>query len=91
MKLEDVDARERESKAKWHYARAGKHPAASLSKGIKQDYEAQLLRRGVKDSQGEHTPVGRKEDPYRQQPHYGTEEGSPSAGTKVLHGFAFRD
>jgi hypothetical protein len=58
--VEFYDARERKSKAAWHYANAGKRRGASLSKGIKNDYEAELLKRGVKDSNGKQLPL-RKE------------------------------
>lgn len=50
--VEYYDALERKRKAEWHYKRAGKTQGASLSKGIKHDYESELLRRGVKDSNG---------------------------------------
>src|SRR5882757_2016643 len=59
--VEYYDALERERKAKWHYKLTGKNRSASLSKGIKHDYESQLLKRGVKDSNGNQTPL-RKED-----------------------------
>lgn len=57
MKLEEIDARERRRKAKWHAARAGTNKNASFSKMIHHDYEAELLERGVKDSQGNQTPM----------------------------------
>lgn len=65
---EFYDARERDSKAKWHYDRAGKQKHASLKKGVENDYQSQLLKRGVKDSDGNQKPLERKEDPYRQKP-----------------------
>ena len=74
-------AREADSKAKWHYDRAGKQRGASLSKGIKADYESELLKRGVKDASGEHLPFPRSS---------GT-ESQPDRPTRILHGFAFRD
>lgn len=55
--VEFYDARERQRKADWHYRNAGKRKDASLGKGIKQDYEAELLRRGVKDSNGRQKPL----------------------------------
>lgn len=83
-------AREADSKAKWHYDRAGKQRGASLSKGIKADYESELLKRGVKDASGEHKPLERKTDPYKQERFVYDHEDPASSGTKVLHGFAFR-
>lgn len=59
--VEYYDALERKRKADWHYKRAGKTQGASLSKGIKHDYEAELLKRGVKDSNGNQKSL-RKED-----------------------------
>lgn len=57
--LEDVDAREHRSKEKWHYSRVGnnKVKGASLARGIHHGYQAELLERGVKDSQGNQTPM----------------------------------
>lgn len=60
--VEFYDARERKAKAKWHYDRAGKQRGASLSKGIKHDFEAELLKRGVKDSNGNQTPLRKEEE-----------------------------
>lgn len=65
---EFYDARERDSKAKWHYDRAGKQRGASLAKGIDNDYQSELLKRGVKDSSGNSKPLERKTDPYKQKP-----------------------
>jgi len=52
-----VDAKERRKKAKWHADRAGKMPGAKLSKSIAENYQAELLERGVKDSQGNQKPL----------------------------------
>ena len=81
MNLEDVDAREHRSKEKWHAARVGKHRNASLAKVGHHSYQAELLERGVKDSQGEHTPM-----PARPQ----ESGGGPSGSPRLLTGFAFK-
>lgn len=60
--VEHYDALERDRKAKWHYKRAGKTQGASLSKGIKHDFESQLLKRDVKDSNGNQTPLRKEEE-----------------------------
>lgn len=65
--VEFYDAREKKSKAKWHYDRAGKQKGASLSKGIKNDYEAELLRRGVKDSNGKQLPLRKEEEELQER------------------------
>lgn len=59
--VEYYDAKNRERKRDWHYKRVGKNKNASFKAGIKNDYEAELLKRGVKDSNGNQTPL-RKED-----------------------------
>lgn len=85
-------AREADSKSKWHYDRAGKQRGASLSKGIKADYESELLKRGVKDASGEQKPLERKVDSTRQQPMGHTRllnVGHDDPNVKT--GFAFRD
>lgn len=87
---EFYDAREKDSKAKWHYDRAGKQRGASLSKGIKADYESELLKRGVKDASGNQKPLTPKKNRYEQVPFVHDDEDPKSAGTKILHGFAFR-
>lgn len=87
---EFYDARERDSKAKWHYDRAGKQRGASLKKGIENDYQSELLKRGVKNASGEHLPLERKTDSMKQTPFVHDHEDPASAGTKILHGFAFR-
>lgn len=90
--VEFYDAREKDSKAKWHYDRTGKQRGASLSKGIKADYESELLRRGVKDSDGNQKPLERKESPNKQQPLNHTRllnVGHDDPNVKT--GFAFRD
>lgn len=67
--VEFYDERERRSKSNWHYNNAGKRRGASLSKAVSNDYEAELLKRGVKDSNGDHKPIERKaSDPHKQQP-----------------------
>lgn len=88
------------SKEKWHYARVGTGMPASLSKGIKHGYEAELKERGVHDKFGNTTPIGRKED-HSQQPmnftkvlNVGHDDPNVKTGAKVdlrSHGFAFRD
>lgn len=93
--------REAASKAKWHYDRAGKQRGASLSKGIKSDYEAQLLKHGVTDASGDHKPMERKEDKFKQQPlnhtkllNVGHDDPNVKNGIGVdarAGGFAFRD
>jgi len=90
--VEFYDAREKASKAKWHYDRAGKQRGASLSKGIKADYESELLRRGVKDSDGNQKPLERKEDRTKQQSLHHTRLLNVGNDDKnVQTGFAFRD
>lgn len=101
--VEFYDARERDSKAKWHYDRAGKQRGASLAKGIHNDYQSELLKRGVKNSSGEQLPLERKTEPYKQQSlrhtrllNVGHDDPNIKTGVGVqddaeLHGFAFRD
>lgn len=54
---EFYDSRARDSKAKWHYDRAGKQRGASLKKGVDNDYQSELLKRGAKDSSGNQKPL----------------------------------
>ena len=55
--VEYYDAKEHESKAKWHYDRVGKNKGASLKKAVHYDFQAELLKRGVKDSNGKQLPL----------------------------------
>jgi hypothetical protein len=89
--VEYYDARERESKAKWHYSRVGKNKNASFKKGIENDYKAQLLRKGVVDSDGKQKPLERKTNQFKQEPFAHDHERKSSHGTKVLHGVSFRE
>jgi hypothetical protein len=89
--VEYYDARERESKAKWHYSRVGKNKNASFKKGIENDYKAQLLRKGVVDSDGKQKPLERKTNQFKQEPFVHDHERKSSHGTKVLHGVSFRE
>jgi hypothetical protein len=59
--VEYYDAMNRERKAKWHYDRVGKNKNASFKKGIANDYEAELLKRGVKDSNGNQKSLRKEE------------------------------
>lgn len=59
--VEYYDAMNRERKAKWHYDRVGKNKNASFKKGISNDYEAELLKRGVKDSNGNQKSLRKEE------------------------------
>jgi hypothetical protein len=92
--LEDIDAREHRSKAKWHASRVGKDRNASLAKVGHHTYQAELLERGVKDSQGEHLPMAprpQKPDQSKQQPvHYTKLLNVGHDDPNVKTGFAFR-
>jgi hypothetical protein len=84
--VEFYDSRERDSKAKWHYANAGKRPGATLSKAISNDYQSELVRKEA--------------DPHKQQPmnhtkllNVGDKDDNVKTGLGVhaANGFAFRD
>ncbi len=91
------------SKEKWHYDRAGALKHATMSKGIKHGYEAELQERGVHDEYGQTTPMEKKTvEPKTYRRHtrllnVGMSDPNIKTGmgvrddAEIHHGFAFRD
>lgn len=98
--LEDVDAKEHRAKSSRAASKAGnwRNKGATLAKVAHHSYQAELLERGVKDSQGNHTPIVGKSDESKQQPlhhtkllNVGDDDPNVKTGNEVhARSYAFR-